>query len=102
MMPVRSGNRMLSPASPLSPKSFTLNYFANLPVGSGCALLIISTQANWYLSKPVQLDVADNGQVAAAEARRISTNAVKMLLLVEDNPGDARLLREMLNEQRSH
>ena len=51
---------MLSPASPLSPKSFTLNYFANLPVGSGCALLIISTQANWYLSKPVQLDAFES------------------------------------------
>jgi hypothetical protein len=27
-------------------------------------------------------------------------NAIKKPLLVEDNPGDARLLREMLNAQR--
>jgi DNA-binding response OmpR family regulator len=27
---------------------------------------------------------------------------IKMILLIEDNPGDVRLLREMLNEQNSH
>ena len=28
--------------------------------------------------------------------------AIKVLLLIEDNPGDARLMREMFNEQGSH
>jgi diguanylate cyclase (GGDEF)-like protein/PAS domain S-box-containing protein len=32
---------------------------------------------------------------------RMSGKSIKILLLVEDNPGDARLLREMLNEQGS-
>jgi DNA-binding response OmpR family regulator len=32
----------------------------------------------------------------------MSRKSAKTLLLVEDNPGDARLLREMLNEQASH
>ena len=31
----------------------------------------------------------------------MSRKLIKILLLVEDNPGDARLLREMLNEQGS-
>src|ERR1700732_4268464 len=30
------------------------------------------------------------------------TTSLKQLLLVEDNPGDARLLREMFKEQASH
>ena len=71
-------------------------------------------QANCYLSKPGavgcvrepgeehQRFLADQGQVAAAEAKRMSKKSIKMLLLVEDNPGDARLLREMFNEQGSH
>src|SRR6202050_4284994 len=32
----------------------------------------------------------------------MSKKSIKMLLIVEDNPGDARLLREMFNEQGSH
>ena len=32
----------------------------------------------------------------------MSKKSVKILLLIEDNAGDARLLREMLNEQGSH
>jgi diguanylate cyclase (GGDEF)-like protein/PAS domain S-box-containing protein len=32
----------------------------------------------------------------------MSKKSMKILLLVEDNPGDARLLREMLNDQGSH
>jgi len=32
----------------------------------------------------------------------MSKKSIKVLLLIEDNPGDARLLREMLGEQTSH
>src|SRR5271154_242158 len=32
---------------------------------------------------------------------QMSKESVKVLLVVEDNPGDARLLREMINEQVS-
>jgi CheY-like chemotaxis protein len=32
----------------------------------------------------------------------MSEKPMKVLLLVEDNPGDARLLREMFNEQGAH
>ena len=32
----------------------------------------------------------------------MTEKSIRRLLLVEDNPGDARLLREMLNEQASH
>ena len=30
------------------------------------------------------------------------SRSIKVLLLVEDNPGDARLLREMFNEEGAH
>ena len=32
----------------------------------------------------------------------MSKKPIKQVLLVEDNPGDARLLREMFDEQGSH
>jgi diguanylate cyclase (GGDEF)-like protein/PAS domain S-box-containing protein len=32
----------------------------------------------------------------------MSSKSIKVLLLVEDNPGDARLLREMINEEGAH
>jgi diguanylate cyclase (GGDEF)-like protein/PAS domain S-box-containing protein len=44
----------------------------------------------------------DKNQAVAAEINRMNKKAIKILLLVEDNPGDARLLREMFKEQGSH
>jgi signal transduction histidine kinase len=37
----------------------------------------------------------------AVETKRMSMRMIKKVLLVEDNPGDARLLREMFNEDSS-
>jgi CheY-like chemotaxis protein len=71
-------------------------------------------QANCYLTKPVQLDAFESlvksindfwltkVKLPQQEAKRMSKKSIKVLLLVEDNPGDARLLREMFNEQGSH
>ena len=67
--------------------------------------------ANCYLSKPVQLDAFESlvksindfwltkVKLPPAEARPNEHEAIRRLLLIEDNPGDARLLREMFNEQ---
>ncbi len=72
-------------------------------------------QANCYLSKPVQLDafenlvqehqrlLADQGQVAAAETRRLSNTISEktmplQVLLVEDSPGDVRLTQEAFRD----
>jgi signal transduction histidine kinase len=35
-------------------------------------------------------------------AQRMNTDAIKTLLIIEDNPGDARLLREMLHENGAY
>ena len=71
-------------------------------------------QANCYLSKPVQLDAFESlvksindfwlTKVKLPQQRQswMSKKSIKILLLIEDNPGDARLLREMFNEQGAH
>jgi diguanylate cyclase (GGDEF)-like protein/PAS domain S-box-containing protein len=59
-------------------------------------------QANGFLRKPVRFEAFAalmKGQIAAAEAVRLARNALRHILLIEDNRGDARLLREMLNEE---
>jgi diguanylate cyclase (GGDEF)-like protein/PAS domain S-box-containing protein len=45
--------------------------------------------------------LADQSQVAAAQVSQLTKIATIQLLLIEDNLGDARLLREMLNEPQS-
>jgi signal transduction histidine kinase len=39
--------------------------------------------------------------LSAADTKRVSMRTIKKVLLVEDNPGDTRLLREMFNEDGS-
>jgi two-component system, cell cycle sensor histidine kinase and response regulator CckA len=46
--------------------------------------------------------LADKVQVAATAITSMTEKPIRRLLLVEDNPGDARLLREMLREQATH
>jgi two-component system, cell cycle sensor histidine kinase and response regulator CckA len=46
--------------------------------------------------------LAETGRVAAAEETQARKETMRRVLLIEDNPGDARLLRDMLNEQTSH
>jgi len=46
--------------------------------------------------------LAHKGQAATAKEIRVTAKPVKRLLVIEDNPGDLRLLREMLNEEDSH
>ena len=69
-------------------------------------------QANAYLRKPVQAEAFEElvrsisdfwlTKVKLPSAAVSSFKAVTRVLLVEDNPGDARLLWEMLNEPGSY
>jgi diguanylate cyclase (GGDEF)-like protein/PAS domain S-box-containing protein len=45
--------------------------------------------------------LADQYQAAAEDAQLMANKLIDTALLIEDNPGDARLLREMFNEQGS-
>jgi signal transduction histidine kinase len=44
----------------------------------------------------------DEVKIAGVNAEQMSANLSKAILLIEDNPGDARLLREMFDDQGAH
>jgi diguanylate cyclase (GGDEF)-like protein/PAS domain S-box-containing protein len=44
----------------------------------------------------------ETSQAPPTDARRVTSTSIRRVLLVEDNPGDVRLLREMFNERDSH
>jgi diguanylate cyclase (GGDEF)-like protein len=52
-----------------------------------------------YVDSDGHYALADKGQAAAAEAKRMSKKPIEKLLVVEDDPGDLRMLRKMFNEQ---
>jgi diguanylate cyclase (GGDEF)-like protein/PAS domain S-box-containing protein len=69
-------------------------------------------QANCYLTKPVELDAFENMVKSINDfwvtkakfpqrANQPKKKSIRMLLVVEDNPGDARLLREMFKDEAS-
>jgi two-component system cell cycle sensor histidine kinase/response regulator CckA len=53
------------------------------------------------MEQRVERTLADEGRVAAPGASGATHKSIQMLLVVEDNPGDAGLIRELLNEQAS-
>jgi diguanylate cyclase (GGDEF)-like protein/PAS domain S-box-containing protein len=67
--------------------------------------------ANCFLTKPMRLEAFEallktindfwltKSKLPTSDAEKMSKKAIKALLVVEDNPGDARLLQEMLNER---
>lgn len=70
-------------------------------------------QANCYLTKPVLLQAFQKtvkgvndywltrAKLPLRQAKQVSKKSIKLLLVVEDNPGDARLLREMFFEEHT-
>ncbi|HMJ16439.1 MAG TPA: response regulator, partial [Polyangiaceae bacterium] len=52
--------------------------------------------------EPQRIFSVGENRVAASAGKGMNNVLIKKLLLIEDNPGDARLLREMLGELGSH